>query len=147
MSVRVSKKIHEHLFDRTYMSGVERDRLRIKATGEVFTPKDLVDEILDWMGNTNPDLFRDPDKTFVDPACGDGEFLAGVLYRKLQNDISLEKALSTLYGVDIMDDNVIECRKRLRCGSDRKKVIETLETNIVPVDAFDFFVAQSRWRF
>jgi type I restriction-modification system DNA methylase subunit len=59
------------------MSGVERERNRVKATGEVFTPTPLVEEILDKM---DQQLFIDPTKTFLDPSCGDGQFLASVLY-------------------------------------------------------------------
>ena len=40
-------EIYKHLFDRVYMSGVEREKSRIKATGEVFTPSNTVNDILD----------------------------------------------------------------------------------------------------
>ena len=56
--------IYKHLFDRGYMSGVERKNTRVKATSEVFTPMPLVEEILDKM---DPKLFSDPTKTFLDP--------------------------------------------------------------------------------
>ena len=39
--------IINHVRNRAYMSGIERDKARIKATGEVFTPTSLVQEILD----------------------------------------------------------------------------------------------------
>ena len=42
-------KIYNHLFERSYMSRIERDKLRIKITGEVFTPTILVEEMLDKM--------------------------------------------------------------------------------------------------
>ena len=41
------QKVIQHIRDRSYMSGVERNQARIKATGEVFTPTPLVQEILD----------------------------------------------------------------------------------------------------
>lgn len=119
-------EIHKHLFDRVYMSGVERENNRIKANGEVFTPTPLVEEILD---NMDPTLFIDPDKTFLDPSCGDGQFLASVLYRKLQNGIEFETALGTIYGVDLMQDNVDLCRERLLCG--REDLRHIVEKNIV----------------
>ena len=115
-------KIHDHLFNRTYMSGVERERTRIKATGEIFTPTPLVEEILN---NFDPIILSDPDKKFLDPSCGDGQFLASVLYRKLQHGIDFKTALSSVYGVDLMQDNVDLCRERLLCGrEDLRPIVE-----------------------
>ena len=126
-------KIYSHLFERIYMSGVEREKTRVKATGEVFTPTPLVEEILDKM---DPESFKDPTKTFLDPSCGDGQFLASVLYRKLHNGIDFETALSTIYGVDLMDDNVELCRERLLCG--REDLRHIVERNIVCHDALTY---------
>ena len=126
-------KIYSHLFDRTYMSGVEREKTRVKATGEVFTPTPLVEEILDKM---DQELFTDPTKTFLDPSCGDGQFLASVLYRKIENGIDFETALSTIYGVDLMQDNVELCRERLLCG--REDLRHIVERNIVCADALRY---------
>jgi type I restriction-modification system DNA methylase subunit len=83
---------------------------RIKATGEVFTPQWLVDEMLDELPQ---DVFTNPEKTFIDPACGDGNFLVRVLERKIQNGSTPLQALQTTYGVDIMQDNIDDCRRRL----------------------------------
>jgi hypothetical protein len=126
-------KIYSHLFDREYMSGVEREKIRVKATGEVFTPTPLVEEILDKMDQS---LFTDPTKTFLDPSCGDGQFLVSVLYRKLQNGIDFETALSTIYGVDLMQDNVDLCRERLLCG--REDLRHIVERNIVAADGLRY---------
>lgn len=112
----------KHCRDREYMSGIDRDDLRIKATGEVFTPTPLVQEILDQLPQ---ELFKDPTKTFCDPSCGDGQFLSEVLIRKLENGIDFETALGTIYGVDLMQDNVDLCRERLLCGrTDLKSIVE-----------------------
>jgi type I restriction-modification system DNA methylase subunit len=115
------------------MSGVDRDKLRVKATGEVFTPTPLVQEILDEIPQ---DLFKDPTKTFIDPACGDGQFLSEVLIRKLENDIDFETALSTIYGVDLMQDNVDLCRERLLCS--REDLRHIVEKNIVCADGLEY---------
>ena len=125
--------IHKHLFDREYMSGIERDKLRVKTTAEVFTPTELVEEILD---NMDPELFKSPDKTFLDNSCGDGQFLASVLYRKLENGIDFETALRTIYGVDLMPDNVELCRERLLCG--REDLRHIVEMNIACADALTY---------
>jgi hypothetical protein len=125
--------IYKHLFDREYMSGTDREESRIKATGEVFTPAWLVDEILNDM---DQELFKSPEKTFLEPSCGDGQFLASVLYRKLQNGIDFETALTTIYGVDLMQDNVELCRERLLCG--REDLRHIVEQNIVCADGLRY---------
>lgn len=126
-------KIKDHIHNRTYMSGVERDRSRVKATGEVFTPTPLVQEILDRL---DPDLFQNPYKTFLDPSCGDGQFLGEVLIRKVENGIDFEQALGTIYGVDLMPDNVKLCQDRLLCGQEDLRHI--VERNIVCADALRY---------
>ena len=114
------ESIKKHIRDRTYMSGVERDKARVKATGEVFTPTPLVQEVLNQLPQ---ETFTDPTKTFLDPSCGDGQFLGEVLIRKIENGSTFEQALSTVYGVDLMMDNVEECRKRLLCGKEELRHI------------------------
>lgn len=123
----------KHCRDRDYMSGLERDGLRVKATGEVFTPTFLVQQILDSLDQS---LFLDPEKTFCDPSCGDGQFLSEVLIRKIQNGIDFETALGTIYGVDLMPDNVKLCQDRLLCG--REDLRHIVEKNIVCEDALDY---------
>ena len=125
--------IYKHLFDREYMSGTEREDSRIKATGEVFTPTWLVEEILDDM---DQEMFVNAEKTFLDPSVGDGQFLASVLYRKLRNGIDFETALGTIYGVDLMQDNVELCRDRLLCGREDLRYI--VEQNIVCADGLRY---------
>lgn len=120
------EQIRAHLFDREYMSGVERDHNRVKSTGEVFTPNEAVQKMLNMIP---VDFFNDSNKTAVDPACGDGQWLAEILWRKLNHGHDFEQALSTIYGVDIMEDNVIECRRRLLCG--REDLRSIVERNIV----------------
>jgi len=122
-----------HLRDREYMSGVVRDQVRIDTNGEVFTPAPLVWEVLD---NLDPTLFEDHTKTFIDPACGDGQFLSEVVIRKLENGSTLEQALSTTYGVDLMPDNVKLTQDRLLCGHEELRHI--VERNIVCHDALTY---------
>ena len=85
--------IINHARNRKYMSGVERKKSRVKATGEVFTPTPLVQEILDRLP---AELFTDPTKTYLDPSCGDGQFLSEVLIRKVENGQDFETALGTM---------------------------------------------------
>ena len=125
--------IISHCRNREYMSGIERDNLRIKVTNEVFTPTELVQEVLDRLPQ---ELFNDPTKTFCDPSCGDGQFLSEVLIRKIENGIDFETALSTIYGVELMEDNVKLCHDRLLCGCEDLRHI--VEKNIVCADSLKY---------
>lgn len=134
--------IINHCRNRSYMSGVARDDLRVKATGEVFTPTPLVQEVLD---NLDPALFDDINKTFIDPSCGDGQFLSEVLIRKLERRINenrcvsmedFRNALQSVYGVELMIDNAVLCRDRLLCGQEQFRDIVT--TNIVCHDSLTY---------
>jgi SAM-dependent methyltransferase len=126
-------EIIDHIRNQAYMGGVERDQLRVKATGEVFTPAPLVREILEQLPI---DQFTDLAKTFLDPACGDGQFLGEVLIRKMENGSTFEQALSTTYGVDLMQDNVDLCRERLLCS--REDLRHIVEQNIVCADGLRY---------
>ena len=128
-----------HVRNREYMSGVERDQLRIKQTAEVFTPIFLVQEMLDKLEEENPTLFSDPTKTFLDNSCGDGQFLSEVVIRKMgRSGCSLEQALSTTYGVEFMEDNVNECRMRLAGPDPTPEILEIVTKNIVHHDALTY---------
>ena len=128
-----------HVRNREYMFGVERNELRVKQTAEIFTPTPLVQEMLDKIESTQPNLFSDPTKTFLDNSCGDGQFLSEVVIRKIErNGCSLEQALSTTYGVEFMEDNVIECRKRLAGPDPTPEILEIVNKNIVHHDALTY---------
>ncbi len=97
---------------------------RVRDLGEVFTPAPMVEEMLDLLPS---DIWAtNPSPTFLEPACGDGNFLVGILGRKL-NRVKDEfgfgmlpagttkeagqfhalQALSSIYAVDISIENVI----------------------------------------
>ena len=86
-----------------------RRQKRKKSTAEEFTPLPLVNEMLDKL---TKEVWQEG-KTYCDPACGNGNFLVEVLKRKLNNHHDPLQALQTIYGVDIMQDNIKECRLRL----------------------------------
>ena len=94
---------------------VVKPRNRVKAYGEVFTPRHMVDQMLDLVRD---ELEAGPsfvDKTFLEPAAGDGNFLVAILHRKLQaiaTHYSREAwpteslfALSSIYGIELLGDN------------------------------------------
>jgi hypothetical protein len=136
--------IKKHIRDREYMSGIERDKTRVKATGEIFTREWLARESLDKVEQFDPTAFSDPVKTFCDPACGDGNLISEALIRKLEavavngkvTAEQFEQALQTIYGVDLMPDNVKLCQDRLLCGQEHLRHI--VERNIVCADALEY---------
>jgi hypothetical protein len=128
--------IINHIRNRPYMSGIDRDALRVKETEEIFTPTILVQQSLDIFEQNNLSCFVDQTKTFLDNSCGDGQFLGEVLIRKMENGSTFEQALSTVYGVDLMQDNVELCRERLLCG--REDLRHIVEQNIVCSDGLRY---------
>ena len=126
----------EYIRNHSYMSGVERDKLRVKETAEVFTPTSLVQEMLDKLPQ---EVFTDPTKTFLDNSCGDGQFLSEVVIRKMQrSECTLKQALSTTYGVELMPDNVQLCKERLTGPDPSIEILEILDKNIVCHDALTY---------
>jgi hypothetical protein len=125
-----------HIRNREYMSGVERDKSRVKQTEECFTHTWIVQKGLDEYEKLSPGFFADLTKTWIDNSCGDGQFLGEVLIRKLENGTDFETALSTIYGVDLMEDNVELCRERLLCG--REDLRHIVERNIVCADGLRY---------
>lgn len=81
---------------------------RIEKYGEVFTPDWLVDQMLDDLEAENPDAFA-PSTTYLEPTCGDGAFLCGILRRKfarckLREDF--RTAIRSVWAMEIQADNV-----------------------------------------
>lgn len=89
-----------------------KSKKRVKDFGEVFTPKHIVQDMCDLI----PDEMYSVEKTFLEPACGNGNFLVEILEKKLKNchnEIEVKIAVESIYGIDIQEDNVLETRQRL----------------------------------
>ena len=98
-----------------------KSKQRVAKHGEVFTAEREVKAMCDLVKQETERI----DSRFLEPACGDGNFLSEILSRKLtvvkkkykRSPLDYEKnailALSSIYGVDIMRDNVMACRGRL----------------------------------
>ena len=133
------KEFIKHSRHFSYMSGIERDKLRVKETSEVFTPTKDIQEKLDILEKEDPELFLNPNKTFLEPSCGDGQFLSEVIIRKIERSgCTLEKALSTIYGVELMEDNVKLCKERLAGPNPTQEILDILDENIVCADALTY---------
>jgi len=107
------------------VNDITEDRDRVKALGEVFTPTSLVDLTLDLLEQHDTDCFTDMNKTFIDSMCGDGQFLVGIKNKKLKNNIDETTIISTIYGIDLTQENV----------NDSKSRINGLDTHIVCADS------------
>lgn len=98
-----------------------KSKKRVSDHGEVFTNYREVNAMLDLVKQETERI----DSRFLEPACGNGNFLAEVLKRKLvvvenrysKSQIEWERnsfiAISNIYGVDILEDNALECQERL----------------------------------
>ena len=138
-----------------------KSKKRVADHGEVFTNDREVNAMLDLVKQETERI----DSRFLEPACGNGNFLAEVLRRKLKvvdqryanNQMDWERyaviAVSSIYGVDILEDNAQECRVRLyqifddlytshfkdKCKEDCRRSIRFLfDRNILWGDALDF---------
>jgi hypothetical protein len=121
------------------MAGIARDKTRKDTTQEYFTSTDFVNEVLDKIEDNKPELFFDKTKTFIDNAAGDGQFLTEVIVRKLQKSkCTLLEALSTTYGVELMPDNVVICKKRLVGPNPTQELIDIVNKNIVCANALEY---------
>jgi hypothetical protein len=133
---------------------------RVVDHGEVFTSQREVNAMLDLVKQETERI----DSRFLEPACGTGNFLTEILERKLRvvgrkyrkSQLEYERnivlAVSTIYGIDILEDNVIECRNRLfeivnshysaffkkKTNDEVRRVVRfLLEKNIIWGDALD----------
>jgi SAM-dependent methyltransferase len=98
-----------------------KSKHRVSQYGEVLTPNHIVNAMLDLVQQETEQI----ESRILEPACGTGNFLIEILRRKLKvvksrySKIQLEYeryvilAVSSIYGIDILEDNVLECRKNL----------------------------------
>jgi len=98
-----------------------KSKQRVADHGEVFTPAWMVEVMLDLVKGETERI----DSRFLEPACGDGNFLVQILRRKLsvvelkygKSDFELRHyallALMCIYGIELLTDNIAECRANL----------------------------------
>lgn len=122
-----------------------KSKNRVRNLGEVFTPPELVCEMLD----TLPENVWENDKTFFEPTCGTGNFIVEILKRKLRKGHNPLSALSTIYAMDIMEDNIKESKKRMLeiitkhiNEDDYEKAKQIIDRNIIVYDTLKFDSSQ-----
>lgn len=131
-----------------------KSKQRVSDHGEVFTPDWLVEEMLDLVKDETERL----DLRFLEPACGSGNFLKKILKRKLATvELKYAKSkfdrqyyavlsLMCIYGIELLEDNIIECKANLLeifaqfLGINKEDVLYAcgdyvLKQNIVHADA------------
>jgi len=98
-----------------------KSKIRVADHGEVFTADKEINAMLDLVQHETENI----ESTFLEPACGSGNFLIEILTRKLdvvksrykKNQLQFECyafiAVSSIYGIEILEDNVKECRQNL----------------------------------
>lgn len=90
----------------------ERDRT------EIFTPDWVVKMMCDMLQEENAeiDVFA-PEKTFLEPSCGDGNFVVEIYRRKLsrcKNRQDAQTALASVWAIERQEDNMNDCKARVR---------------------------------
>ena len=145
------------------LENLVKSKQRVADHGEVFTPSWMVEDMLDLVKGESERI----DSRFLEPACGSGNFLKAVLVRKLatvqrrygksefeRNHFALF-SLMCIYGIELLEDNVLECRQNLlniftaqleiEVESDWcKAAIVVLNANIVHGDALTLETADDK---
>ena len=98
---------------------------RRSETDEVFTPFSLLEIMSKYISD---DTWNDPTKIFLDNCCGNGQIILFIINKKLELGHSYIQALSTTYGLDIMEDNIIECKQRIINFLNEKNITYDLNT-------------------
>lgn len=117
------------------MDKLIKSKKRVKDFAEVYTPQWLVRDMVALTDACQPLV------AVLEPSCGNGNFLVHILSQKLDNSKDTEEAfvsLSSIYGIDIQDDNILETRERLKSlfldrfpNSNIDEINRILEQNIV----------------
>jgi hypothetical protein len=113
-----------------------------KSTQEFFTPYEIVKRMCDKVSEND---WRNPDKTFLEPCFGNGQFVLYIIYKRLHSKINWKTTLETLYGVELMQDNVDETKERiidlldkLKIKYDKDVAYEIMNRNLVCSDFFEW---------
>jgi hypothetical protein len=98
-----------------------KSRQRVSDHGEVYTNPREINAMLDLVKHETERI----DSRFLEPACGHGSFLTAILEQKLdvvektygKSQIEFERysvlAVASIYGIDLLEDNIVEARARL----------------------------------
>ena len=116
---------------------------RIKKNGEVFTPRWLVDDML----NKFPEDAWLPEKTWLEPAAGDGNFVERIIERRIEMGQDPYQILKTVFAVELMQDNVELMKERALAAAgledceEAKKIVDNnlRQGNFLEIENFGEF--------
>ena len=134
----------EQLLDLTnYATDTRVARRKIgKKTNEFFTPYSIVKRMCDKIPDSD---WADPTKTFLESSFGNGQFVVYIVWNRIQHGVDWETTLKTLYGLELMHDNVLECHDRvidlltkLGIEFDERTARKIMDKNLVCADFFNW---------
>lgn len=99
--------------NKSFQSSQIKSRERVNKYAEVYTNEREVKAMCNLIPS---EIWENIDSTFLEPACGNGNFLVEILERKLKrcgNNAEGLTALKSIHGIDLLRDNVEECKRRL----------------------------------
>ena len=107
---------------------------------EFFTPYSIVKRMCEKVSEED---WKNPEKTFLEPSFGNGQFIIYIIYNRIQHGVSWKDTLSTLYGVELMPDNVQETKDRIisllsemEIQFDKEEALKIMDHNLVCSDFF-----------
>lgn len=127
-----------------YDNDVRRSRRKNSKvnSNEFFTPYNIVKNMADKISEED---WSNPNKTFCEPCFGNGQFVIYIIWNRLQHGIDWKTALETLYGVELMQDNVYETHGRiiklfdaLDIDYDEDEAMDIMLKNLVCSDFFEW---------
>ena len=135
-----------------YVNDVRKKRRKSsecnKGSQEYFTPYSIVKRMCDKIPDED---WADPTKTFLESSFGNGQFVVYIVWNRIQHGVDWETTLKTLYGVELMTDNVLECHDRvidlltkLNIDFDEHTARKIMKENLVCSDFFKWDFEQ--WR-
>ena len=131
----------EQILDLSNYSDSRLDRRKgAGGTQEFFTPYEIVKKMCDKVPEED---WKDPNKTFLEPSFGNGQFILYIIYKRLHSHVDWKTTLETLYGVELMEDNVQECKERilnllnaLQIKYDKELALQIMNRNLICHDFF-----------
>jgi len=83
---------------------------RVTEYGEVFTPDETVKEMC---SKIPLEIWKDKSYIFIEPTCGNGQFIVYIIEKRVKAGLSYEEAINTIIAMDIMEDNITDSLRRL----------------------------------
>ena len=105
----------KNIHNKNVGSDIVRSDLRIDSTGEVFTPLELCDFMVNRI---SVDVLKDPESTFIDPSAGNGNFLIALRDRLKEYHSEEYIVDNMLYAIELMEDNHKEMCERIGVPTD-----------------------------